>query len=65
MRAAFNSDWKDALLYHIVLNTAQVTIDDCVKAVCDLAQHQRFLDDSETKAALADRVRKINSGEHQ
>lgn len=32
MRAAFNFDWNDALLYHIVLNSARVTIDNCVKA---------------------------------
>jgi len=25
MRAAFNLDWNDALLYHIVLNSARVT----------------------------------------
>jgi cytidylate kinase len=62
MRAAFNFDWNDALLYHIVLNSARVTIDDCVKAVCDLAQHQQSQDDSETKAALAKRLREINSG---
>ncbi len=65
MRAAFNFDWNDALMYHIVLNSARVTVDDCVKAVCDLAQHQRFQDDSETKAALAERLREINSGDHQ
>ena len=64
-RAAFNFDWNDALLYHIVLNSARVTIDYCVKAVCDLAQHQRSQDDSETKAALAERLREINSGDHQ
>lgn len=57
IRAAFNFDWNDALMYHIVLNSARVTIDDCVKAVCDLAQHQRSQDDSETKAALAERLR--------
>ena len=63
MRAAFNFDWNDALLYDIVLNSARVTIDHCVKAVCDLAQHQRSQDDSETKAALADKLleAKINS----
>ena len=64
MRAAFNLDWNDALLYHIVLNSARVTINDCVKAVCDLAQHQQSQDDSETKAALAKRLREINSGDH-
>jgi cytidylate kinase len=63
MRAAFNFDWNDALLYDIVLNSARVTIDHCVKTVCDLAQHQQSQDDSETKAALADKLleAKINS----
>ena len=65
MRAAFNLDWNDALLYHIVLNSARVTIGHCVKVVCDLAHHQRSHDDSETKAALAARLREINSGDHQ
>ena len=65
MRAAFNFDWNDALLYHIVLNSARVTIDDCVKAVCDLAQHQRNRDDSETKAALAERLQETIAGDHQ
>ena len=65
MRAAFNFDWNDALMYHMVLNSARVTIDDCVKAVCDLAQRQRSQDDSETKAALAERLREIKPGDHQ
>jgi len=65
MRAVFNFDWNDALLYHIVLNSARVTIDECVKAVCDLAQHLRSQDDSETKAALAEKLREIDSGDHQ
>ena len=65
MREAFNFDWNDALQYHIVLNSARLTIDDCVKAVCDLAPHQRSQDDSETKAALAERLREINAGDHQ
>jgi len=65
MRAAFNFDWNDALMYHMVLNSARVTIDDCVKAVCDLALRQRSQDDSETKAALAERLREIKPGDHQ
>jgi len=64
-RAAFNFDWNDALMYHIVLNSARVTIDASVKAVCDLAQHQRSQDDAETKAALAARLREISSGDRQ
>jgi cytidylate kinase len=65
MRAAFNFDRNDALMYDIVLNSARVTIDDCVKAVCDLAPHRRSQDDSETKAALAERLREISAGDHQ
>ena len=65
MRAAFNLDWNDALLYHIVLNSARVSVDDCVKAVCDLAQHQRSQDDLESKAALAARLKEIAAREHQ
>src|SRR6202162_1673543 len=63
MRAAFNFDWNDAVLYYVVLNSARLTIIDCVKVVCDLAQHQRSQDDSETKAALANKllVAKISS----
>ena len=56
MRAAFNFDWNDALLYHIVLNSDRVPIDACVKAVCGLAQDQRFRDDAATKAALANKL---------
>ena len=65
MRAAFNFDWNDALLYHIVLNSAQVTIDACVKAVCDLARHQPSQDGTATKAALAERLREIDPGKHE
>jgi cytidylate kinase len=63
MRAAFNFDWTDALLYDIVLNSARVTIDDCVKAVCQLAKHQGSQDDSAAKAALAKRLQEIKAGE--
>ena len=58
MRAAFNFDWNDALLYHIVLNSARVTIDDCVKAVCGLAKNQPSQDDAETKAAIAEKLQR-------
>jgi cytidylate kinase len=65
MRAAFNFDWTDALMYDIVLNSARVTADDCVKAVCDLARHQPSQDGTATKAALAERLREINPGSHE
>jgi len=65
MRAAFNFDWTDALMYDIVLNSARVTTEDCVKAVCDLARHQPSQDGTATKAALAERLREINPGSHE
>jgi hypothetical protein len=64
MRAAFNFDWNDALLYHMVLNTARMSVDACVDAVCGLAKHPDFQDDPAiTSAALADKLlqAKINS----
>jgi cytidylate kinase len=65
MRAAFNFDWTDALMYDIVLNSARVTTEDCVKAVCDLARHQPSQDGTATKAALAERLREIKPGSHE
>jgi cytidylate kinase len=62
MRAAFNFDWNDALLYHLVLNSARVPVDDCVAAVCQLAQRLRAQDRSATTEALADRLREVKAG---
>jgi cytidylate kinase len=57
MRAAFNFDWNDALLYHMVLNTARMPLDACVKAVCQLAEHPNFQSDPAiTSSALADKL---------
>jgi cytidylate kinase len=64
MRAAFNFDWNDALLYHMVLNTARMPVDACVKAVCQLAEHPNFQDHPAiTSSALADKLleTKINT----
>jgi cytidylate kinase len=56
MRASFNFDWNDALLYHIVFYSARVPVDACVRAVCELAQKRRFEDATATKSALADKL---------
>ena len=56
MLASFNVDRDDALLYHMVLNTARVPIDACVKAVCNLARDPRFQDDAMMRSALADKL---------
>jgi cytidylate kinase len=56
MFAAFNVDRDDALLYHMVLNTARMPIDACVKAICELARDPRFQDDAMMRSALADKL---------
>src|ERR1700678_26776 len=63
MRASFNVEQEDALLYHMVLNTARLPVDACVNAVCQLAEHPRFRDPAATRTALADKLleAKVNS----
>jgi cytidylate kinase len=56
VRASFDIDREDPLLYHIVLNTARVPIDACVKAICQLARDPRFQDDATMGPALADKL---------
>jgi hypothetical protein len=55
MRASFNFDWNDALLYHIVLNSARVPVDACVETINQLARHRRFQDDAAIRSALDDK----------
>jgi len=63
LRASFNVEQEDALLYHIVLNTDRLPVDACVNAVCQLAEHPRFRDRATTCTELADKLleAKINS----
>jgi cytidylate kinase len=56
MRASFNFDWTDALLYHVVLNSGRLPVGACVRAVCELAQERQFQDETATKATLADKL---------
>ncbi len=45
MRATFDVDPENALLYHIVLNSGRLSVGECVKLICKLAGEQRFQDD--------------------
>jgi cytidylate kinase len=56
MRDSFGGDRDDALLYHIVLNTARVAVDDGVKIVCELAKSPHFQDNDSLRSALADKL---------
>ncbi len=63
LRASFDVEQEDPLLYHIVLNTDRLPVDACVNAVCQLVEHPRFGDRTTTRKALADKLleAKINS----
>ncbi len=56
LRALFNIEAEDARLYHIVLNTERLSIDACVKAVCELAESPRFRNYAKTRTALANKL---------
>ena len=56
IRASFNVNREDPLLFHIVLNTARVPIDACVRTICQLAREPRFQDDAATISALANKL---------
>jgi len=56
LRASFNIEQEDALLYHIVLNTDRLPVDACVNAVCQLADHPRFRDPATTRTELANKL---------
>lgn len=56
MRATFDVDPENAVLYHIVLNSGRLSVDECVKAICELAREQRFLDDLALQTAVTDKL---------
>jgi cytidylate kinase len=56
LRASFNIEQEDPLLYHIVLNTDRLPVDACVTAVCQLAGHPRFRDRATIRVAIANKL---------
>jgi cytidylate kinase len=63
LRAYFNVEQEDALLYHIILNTDRLPVESCIAAVGQLAQCPKFQDPMRMHSALADKLlqAKINS----
>jgi cytidylate kinase len=59
MTASFGVNWDDALLYHIVLNSARIPIDVCVKSICQLARDPRIHDEATVGLTLADKLLQI------
>ena len=56
MRGFFGVDWEDPQLYHVVLNTASVPVDTCVRIVRLLADDPAFQESAASRAALADKL---------
>jgi len=56
VRSFFGVDWQNPLLYHLVLNTASIPIQTCVKVVRLLAESPAFQETEETRSALADKL---------
>ena len=56
MQGYFGVDWKDPLLYHIVLNTGSIPVESCVRTLRLLTDDQAFQETAATRAALADRL---------
>jgi cytidylate kinase len=55
MRALFDVEEEDPRLYHLVLNTERLSIEACVKAVCELAESPCFQKGAATRA-VADKL---------
>jgi hypothetical protein len=55
MRALFNVEEEDPRLYHLVLNTERLSLEACVKAICELAESPRFQKGAATRA-VADKL---------
>jgi cytidylate kinase len=62
MRTSFDEQ-EDPLYYHIALNTERLSVDSCVKAVCQLAEDPKFQDQATARSVLANKLleAKINS----
>jgi cytidylate kinase len=63
MRTSFDVEQEDPLYYHIVLNTERLSVDSCVKAVCQLAEDPKFQDQATARTVLANKLleAKVNS----
>lgn len=52
MQGRFEGDWRDPLLYDLVLNTAHVPVDECVELIAHLAQSAPYRESDESRAVL-------------
>ena len=56
LQAAYGVDREDPLLYDLVLNTERMSIETCVKLVCDLVESPEFHETEASRAILDDKA---------
>ena len=56
MQKLFGGDWRDASLYAVVLNTAQVPVEHCVNQIAQLTEVQAFQETVQSRSALMDEL---------
>ena len=56
MRRMFGIDWLGSGLYTLALNTARVSLDDCVEQIARLAESPAFRETGPSKRALLDQI---------
>jgi cytidylate kinase len=56
LQAAFGVDRDDPMLYDLVLNTERLSIDICVKLVCNLVESPEFCETEASRTILNDKV---------
>lgn len=56
MQRLFGIDWEDPSLYAIVLNTAQVPVEDCVDHIVRLAESPTFQETARSRNVLMDQA---------
>ncbi|NJO23070.1 MAG: BON domain-containing protein [Sphingomonadales bacterium] len=56
MQKLFGIDWMDASLYTVVLNTARVSVQDCVEHIVRLAASAAFRETAQARSALVDEL---------
>jgi cytidylate kinase len=56
VRGFFGVDWQNPLLYHVVLNTAIVPVETCVKLLQAVVERPEFQETEETRSMLADKL---------
>jgi cytidylate kinase len=56
LQVAYGVDREDPLLYDLVLNTDRISIETCVKLVCDLVESPEFRETEASRAILEDKT---------